>query len=87
MLCHRHRSAGALMSPISKPRQTTRGLYGMPVLHGIVYRFTTFVITVLSRTIWRARLEGLDRVPKEEPFLLLPNHASMLDPFWVGVSR
>jgi 1-acyl-sn-glycerol-3-phosphate acyltransferase len=66
-------------------RQTTKWLYGMPLFSGLVYRFSAFVVRVLMATLWRARLRNLDTLPKDEPFLLLSNHSSMLDPFWVGV--
>ena len=65
-------------------KQTTKWLYGMPLFSGLVYRFTTALLGVLMATVWRARLKNMDKLPKEEPFLLLPNHTSMMDPFWVG---
>ena len=69
---------------MSKTRQTTKGLYGFPIFSGLVYRFTTSLIRVLMRFYWRGNLKGMEKLPKEEPFLLLPNHTSMMDPFWVG---
>lgn len=65
-------------------RQTTRWLYGMPFLHGIVYRVSVVLIACASRVFCRPRLLNMECLPKEEPYLLLPNHSSMLDPFWVG---
>ena len=67
-----------------KKLQTTKGLYGLPFFSGIVYRFTTMLVKIMMRFRWRGRLNGLDKLPKDEPFLLLPNHTSMLDPFWAG---
>jgi 1-acyl-sn-glycerol-3-phosphate acyltransferase len=58
--------------------------YGNPPFMGILYRFTTFVFRLLGATLFRFRLEGLDKVPLKEPILLLPNHSTMLDPFLVG---
>ena len=66
------------------PKQTTRGLYGMPFWHGIVYRLTTYPFDIGS-IIWRPQIKNLDQLPKEEPYLLLGNHSSMLDPFWAGI--
>jgi 1-acyl-sn-glycerol-3-phosphate acyltransferase len=64
--------------------QTTRWFYGMPLLHGFVYRLSTFILAVIGVVWWRARYTGFDCIPDTEPFLLLPNHTSMLDPFWIG---
>ena len=69
---------------MSERLQTTKGLYGFPLISGLVYRFTTFLVWLLMKFRWRGTLRGLDKLPKEEPFLLLPNHTSMLDPFWAG---
>ncbi len=66
-------------------KQTTKWLYGMPLLDGIVYRLTIFGLKVVGFFAWRLQLSGLDKLPKTEPFLLLGNHSSMLDPFWAGM--
>lgn len=67
------------------PKQTTRGLYGMPFWHGIVYRLTTLSLRIIGSIVWRPQIKNLDQLPKEEPYLLLGNHSSMLDPFWAGI--
>lgn len=72
------------MKARKKPRQTTKWLYGLPFISGIVYRFTSGMIVLLMATIWRGRFINREKLPKEEPYLLLPNHTSMLDPFWAG---
>ena len=69
---------------MSERLQTTKGLYGFPLISGLVYRFTTGLVKLLLRFRWRGKLRGMDKLPKDEPFLLLPNHTSMLDPFWAG---
>jgi 1-acyl-sn-glycerol-3-phosphate acyltransferase len=69
----------------NKQRNTYNWFYGMPPLHGIVYRFSTFLLRIVGRVFWRFRITGMENLPKEEPFLLLPNHSSALDPFWAGV--
>lgn len=69
----------------SRRKNTTKWLYGMPLIGGVVYRFTIVLVRFLMSVVWRSRIKNLECIPKEEPFLLLPNHASMLDPFWVGV--
>ena len=61
-----------------------RWFYGMPFPDGLVYRFVASAFYWTGRTFWRYRLTGLEKVPKDGPFLLLPNHSSLFDPFWVG---
>ena len=58
-------------------RQSNKGLYGLPFFNGVLYRITIFLFRILGHTIWRWRFDGLEKVPKEEPFLLLPNHSSL----------
>ncbi len=67
------------------PKQTTRWLYGMPFWHGVVYRTTIFSFKVVGFFLWRFQISGLKTLPNKEPFLLLGNHSSMLDPFWAGM--
>lgn len=40
----------------------------------------------LVRTLFRLRVEGLDRVPRDHPFIIAPNHTSYLDPFVVAAA-
>jgi 1-acyl-sn-glycerol-3-phosphate acyltransferase len=67
---------------------TTKALpkwrYGLPLYNAIMYRVSIFILRVLGKTVWRWRLDGVEKCPTDEPFLLLPNHTSLLDPFWVG---
>ena len=58
--------------------------YGMPFFNAVVYRVSIAILRVLGHTVWRWRLDGLEKCPPEEPFLLLPNHTSLMDPFMVG---
>jgi len=39
----------------------------------------------LSRFVWRLRVSGQDALPLDRPFLLLPNHTSLMDPVWVAL--
>jgi len=68
----------------NKKPDTYNWFYGNPPLIGILYRVVTFIFRALGATVFRFRLEGLDKVPLKEPILLLPNHSTMLDPFLVG---
>ena len=47
--------------------------YGMPFPDAFVYRVVASAFYWTGRTFWRYRLDGLEKVPSEEPFLLLPN--------------
>jgi len=58
--------------------------YGLPLFNAVVYRGTLVILRLLGRTVWRWRLDGLEKCPLDEPFLLLPNHTSLMDPFFVG---
>lgn len=50
----------------------------------LLYRILQPVVRWLIRIYHRARVEGLDRVPAEGPLILVCNHLSYLDPFYVG---
>lgn len=39
------------------------------------------LIRAVMRRAFRVRVEGLDRLPGDDPILICPNHASYLDPF------
>jgi long-chain acyl-CoA synthetase len=38
----------------------------------------------LFRAAFRVRVEGLEHLPRDGPYLMTPNHASYLDPFAIG---
>ncbi|MDX1620431.1 MAG: lysophospholipid acyltransferase family protein [Nitriliruptorales bacterium] len=48
-----------------------------------VYATLQPVVDGLARLLFRVRLEGLERIPREGPALVLPNHVSHLDPLVV----
>ena len=73
------------MLDMPKPKQTTKWLYGMPFWHGVVYRCSTFTLSVIGFFLWRVKLRDMDKLPKKEPYLLLGNHSCMFDPFWAGI--
>jgi 1-acyl-sn-glycerol-3-phosphate acyltransferase len=49
-----------------------------------LYHILQPVVRCLIRIYHRARVEGLDRVPAEGPLILVGNHLSLLDPFYIG---
>lgn len=52
-----------------------------------ILRWSLFGLTrILMRGCFRLRVEGLDRLPIEGPFVIAPNHASYLDPLVVAAA-
>lgn len=50
-----------------------------------MYAFLKYVLLpVVFGPLFRYRVTGRGRVPKTGPVLILPNHTSALDPWWVG---
>jgi 1-acyl-sn-glycerol-3-phosphate acyltransferase len=50
----------------------------------LLYHILQPVVRCLIRIYHRARVEGLGRVPAEGPLILVGNHLSLLDPFYIG---
>lgn len=42
------------------------------------------IIGFVSRVLWRARIEGLEHLPREGAFIVVANHCSNLDPLMMG---
>jgi 1-acyl-sn-glycerol-3-phosphate acyltransferase len=42
------------------------------------------IIGLVSRLLWRARIEGAERLPRSGPFIVVANHCSNLDPLMMG---
>jgi long-chain acyl-CoA synthetase len=40
----------------------------------------------IARKVFHLRVEGIEHVPEEDPFVLTPNHISFLDPFAVAAA-
>jgi len=56
---------------------------------GLFHRFAKGLVKGLYRTLWGCVWRGASRVPADEPFLLIANHPSYLDPLclYVGAPR
>jgi 1-acyl-sn-glycerol-3-phosphate acyltransferase len=52
----------------------------------VLYRLFWLVGLLLCRTIWRTRVEGLDRLPIGVPYVVAPVHRSYVDFIVVGVA-
>src|SRR5699024_12274324 len=48
------------------------------------YRLGQWMLRVILRVYHRAEVQGLDRVPRQGPFLLVGNQISYLDPFYIA---
>lgn len=55
-------------------------------LEGALVYGLFLLLKVSFKLLFRLRVEGLDRLPKEGPFVLTPNHASYLDGFLIGAA-
>jgi 1-acyl-sn-glycerol-3-phosphate acyltransferase len=57
---------------------------GVPLLHRLLYRFMRSLAVVVNRVVFRLRVSGRDKLPRDGAYLLLSNHTSLFDPVWVG---
>ena len=63
-----------------------RPFYGLPVWRWAVYRLTWWFISLLDVTWWRIKAKGHESLPKDGSYLLLPTHATGLDPWLLAVA-
>jgi 1-acyl-sn-glycerol-3-phosphate acyltransferase len=49
----------------------------------MIYRLAQLLVRALWPLIGRARLEGLENIPEDGPFILIANHQSYLDPILI----
>ncbi|RPI24105.1 MAG: hypothetical protein EHM61_18035 [Acidobacteria bacterium] len=53
-----------------------------PVAEFLLY-VAALVTHLLTKVLFRFRVHGLEKLPREYPFVICPNHLSYLDPFFV----
>jgi len=63
-------------------RQLREVLAPKPVAEFLFY-LTALLTRLLAKVFFRFRIEGLEKLPRDYPFLICPNHLSYLDPFFV----
>lgn len=51
----------------------------------LIYRFCWSFCVIVCLILFRLKVTGREKLPKDGPYLLLSNHTSALDPVWVGV--
>ena len=54
----------------------------IPNRHGFFSMFSSKFFTIVSKGIWNIKATGVENIPKNEAFILCPNHESHLDGFW-----
>lgn len=48
-----------------------------------LYRVLKLILTPILRALYRVRAEGLESFPREGPVIVVSNHVSFLDSFWI----
>ncbi len=84
-LIHEVNAAGS--APARVPAEQVEALLRPPGAAMRLLGVIVFVLTkAIMRTVFRLRVEGLDRLPQRGPFVLTPNHVSDLDPVALAAS-
>ncbi|PIE32765.1 1-acyl-sn-glycerol-3-phosphate acyltransferase [candidate division KSB3 bacterium] len=50
----------------------------------MLYKISQFFVRIFVTLYFRLKVEGLESVPKQGPYLIVANHASFLDPILIG---
>jgi len=54
-------------------------------LNRIIYKFVSLVIVFpIFKFLFRGKLEGINNIPKDNSFIIVSNHGSLLDPPFLG---
>ena len=49
----------------------------------LFYRVLKVILTPILRGLYHVKAEGLENIPKEGPVIIVANHVSFLDSFWI----
>ena len=73
------------MAESASPRGSLPGRWhGIGAARYLGWWLTRLALTPLVFGLWRIRVKGTETLPKDGPYLLLPNHTSLVDPIWVA---
>jgi long-chain acyl-CoA synthetase len=77
--------------PLEQPEEVLsdeqkRSLEQLGPAKSAVARGISALNRIIARKVFHLRVEGLEHLPKEGPFVLAPNHVSSLDPFAVAAA-
>jgi len=64
--------------------QQSKSFYGLPFWNWLLYRIVWCAFALGRLTFFRLRATGTEHLPKDEPYLLLSNHAHTFDPLWLA---
>src|SRR5215211_2250709 len=78
-------------SPLEQPEEVLsdeqkRWLEPLGPAKSVVARSMFALNRTLARKVFHLRVEGVEHLPREGPFVLAPNHVSFLDPFAVAAA-
>jgi 1-acyl-sn-glycerol-3-phosphate acyltransferase len=75
----------SVAQPSPPSDEKKRPFYGLPFKSWAIYRSTWWVVYAVDRVAFRTRCDGLEKIPKTGPVLLLSNHVGLLDPFQIAL--
>jgi long-chain acyl-CoA synthetase len=80
---------GQGIDPLAQPYEILdanqkRGLEPLGPIANLTARFLYAFGRLSMRLLFRLHIEGLENLPKNKPWLLIPNHVSYLDPFAIA---
>ena len=64
-----------------QPKRAERFLSGLEFLDWITYKVTWLLIYLFFTIVGRAKKYNIKDLPKKQPYIMLGNHTSMMDPF------
>ena len=82
-------AAAAPSGPAAVPAKAKKYLLSRMIggpLDSLLYRFAFSFIPPVWRRLFRMKIKGVEHIPASGAVLLVSNHRSNLDPFFVGVS-